>query len=86
MFVITYSHLERMDEFIVNADGDMELFDREVLNQVSYGLKDIPYNLSICNYMSDLAGDNEIENNPVLTNMMAGEKNVEVSNVTIQNT
>ena len=63
-----------MDESIVNADDDMELFDPEVLNQVSYGLKDMPYDLSIYNHMSNLAGDNKIENNPVLTNMIASEK------------
>ena len=63
-----------MDKYIVNADDDMELFDPEALNQVSYGLKDMPYDLSICNHMSNLAGDNKIEINPVLTNMIAGEK------------
>ena len=52
----------------------MELFDPEVLNQVCYGLKDIPYDLSICNHMPYLVGDNEKEKHLILANMMTGEK------------
>ena len=63
-----------MDEAIVNVDDELQLFDQEVLNQVCYGLKDIPYQLSICNHMSDLVGDNEKEKHSVLTNKMKGVK------------
>ena len=63
-----------MNEAIVNADDDIQLFDLELLNQVCYGLNDIPYDLSIYNHMSEFGGENENENNPFLTNMMTGEK------------
>ena len=62
------------DEATVNVDEDMQLFDPEVLNQVCYGLKDIPYDLSINNNISELGCENENENNPFLTNMITGEK------------
>ena len=63
-----------MDESIFNADDDMQLFDPEVLNQISYGLKDVPYDLSIYNHISDLGGEDEIKKNPVLTTMITGKK------------
>ena len=65
-----------MNESVVNADDDMQLFDPEVLNQVCFGLEDIPYDLSIYNNISELGGENKNENknNPFLTNMIAGKK------------
>ena len=63
-----------MNKSVVNEDDDIQLFDQGVLNQVCYGLEDIPCDLSIFNHMPDLIGDNKMENNPVLTNMMTGEE------------
>ena len=50
-----------MNMDIAIVDENSYLFDIKSLNQVCYGMKNIPYNLTICDDMSELCNDDDNE-------------------------